>query len=117
MKKSGGDRGPRRATYDLFYVAGARIEVGSQIGDGISGVEAGENVLHPCSTSHQQRLPERSPRIGDDLGLAEGRQLDARGEVVFPVRDELQVIAHEVAELLLPSADHGELEELLVATV
>ena len=115
MKNSGG--GSRRDTDHVFDFLRRDVEVERDVGERVTGFEPIDEVLDPRPAVDHKRKAERDPWIDNHVGPLVRRQANSGRPTVTPVGDPLQVLAHDLGELVLPGAHYHELQELVFVSL
>ena len=107
----------RVATRMTSSTCSGHVEVGGDVAQGVAGQEAVDEILDACAGAGDEREAERDLRVHDHVGLGVARELDLRRPAVGAVGDALEVVADEVGELVLASADDDQVEDVLLVAL
>lgn len=100
-----------RSRRDTDYVLDLRLghtEVLGDIGEGVAGDEAIDQILGSCAAVNDEGHPERPAWVDDDLGVPICRQAYARSPAIVAVCDALEVVTDDLGKLPLIRSDDGQ---------
>src|SRR6478735_2307809 len=110
----------RRASGQADHVLdliGRDAEVRRDLGHGVTGLEAVDEILYASTAVNDERETERDLRVDNHLGVAVGRQPHRVRPAVSPVVDALQVILDYAGELALLGPDDDQIHDLALTAL